>query len=102
MLSQSVEVEGLLDAILKSVLPHVITHTVLAHHFGPPVRRAGRRGRGGPFGRRDHRQRYEALACKILAEKDRAIPLKRLFALTQYPRDVMAFYAGAFRSPVSW
>jgi hypothetical protein len=93
VLSQSVEVEGLLDAILNSSLPHEITHTVLDHHFGQPVPRWADEGASVLSENAAERQRHEKLARKILDEKSRAIPLKRLFAVTQYPPDVMVLFA---------
>jgi hypothetical protein len=93
VIHQSVEVEGLLDAILNSALPHEITHTILAHHLGAPVPRWADEGAAVLSERVSERRRHEELARKILADKDRTIPLKRLFALKQYPRDVMALYA---------
>ena len=39
VLSQSMVVEGTLERILASVVPHEVTHTVLAHYFREPVPR---------------------------------------------------------------
>ena len=39
VLSQEMQVEGPLDRILVSVLPHEITHTVFAYYFRTPVPR---------------------------------------------------------------
>src|SRR4051812_29334309 len=37
--SIQMEIEGSLDRLIASVLPHEVTHTVLAHHFKQPVPR---------------------------------------------------------------
>src|SRR5438105_1516135 len=36
---QTMHIEGPLDRLIASVLPHEITHTVFAHHFRRPVPR---------------------------------------------------------------
>jgi hypothetical protein len=42
------------------------------------------------------RRRHDSLVRQILNSPGRAIPLRRLFSLTQYPRDVMVLYAEGF------
>src|SRR5262249_56886909 len=78
------------------VLPHEVTHTVLAHSFRPPVPRWADEG-GSVLSEDDQeRQRHDMLVRQILNTPGRAIPLRRLFALTQYPRDVMVLYAEGY------
>ena len=43
--SQHMEIRGDAKQLLNSVLPHEVTHTVLAHHFGRAGAAVGRRGR---------------------------------------------------------
>ena len=37
ILSQNMHIEGTLERLLSSVLPHEVTHTVFAYHFRQPV-----------------------------------------------------------------
>ena len=39
VISQKMEIQGPLDRLLASVLPHEITHTVFAYYFRQPVPR---------------------------------------------------------------
>jgi hypothetical protein len=96
ILSMQMEIEGTLERLIASVLPHEVTHTVLAHHFKQPVPRWADEG-GSVLSEDDvERNRHDQLVRQILNTPGRAIPLKRLFGLTQYPRDVMVLYAEGY------
>jgi hypothetical protein len=96
ILSQDMHIEGKLDRLLASVLPHEITHTVFAYHFRCPVPRWADEG-GSVLSEDDQeRHRHDSLVRQILNTPGRAIPLARLFTLTQYPRDVMVLYAEGY------
>src|SRR5207248_5452584 len=95
VLGQRMEIEGGLDRLLASVLPHEVTHTVFAFHFRTPVPRWA--DEGGSVLSEDEleKSRHDQLVRQIL-NQGRAIPLRRLFALTEYPREVMALYAEGY------
>jgi len=96
ILGMNMQIEGSLDRILVSVLPHEITHTVFAHHFRCPVPRWADEG-GSVLSEDDfERQRHDQLVREILNTPNRRCPLRRLFAMTQYPNDVMVLYAQGF------
>jgi hypothetical protein len=92
---QTMNIEGSLDRILSSVLPHEITHTVFAHYFRTPVPRWADEG-GSVLSEDDlERSRHDSMVRQIL-NSGRAIPLRRLFTLRDYPREVGALYAEGF------
>src|SRR5262245_5979940 len=96
VLGQSMHIEGTLERLLASVLPHEVTHTVFAYHFRQPVPRWADEG-GSVLSEDDQeRGRHDMLVRQILNSPGRAIPLRRLFALREYPRDVMVLYAEGF------
>ncbi|MFO0877285.1 MAG: hypothetical protein U0840_07905 [Gemmataceae bacterium] len=96
ILSMEMQIEGTLERLTYSVLPHEVTHTVLAFHFRCPVPRWADEG-GSVLSEDDQeRTRHDTLVRQILATPGRMIPLRRLFALTQYPRDVMVLYAEGY------
>ncbi len=96
VLGQQMNIEGSLERLLSSVLPHEVTHTVFAHYFRTPVPRWADEG-GAVFSEDDiERNRHDQLCRQILNTPGRAIPLRRLFALREYPADVMALYAQGF------
>lgn len=95
ILSQRMTVEGSLERILNSVLPHEITHTVFAAKFRRPLPRWA--DEGGAVLSEDYQElaRHDLLVRNLI-NNGRMIPLNRLFVLTEYPRDVMALYAQGF------
>jgi hypothetical protein len=96
ILGQKMEIQGTLDRLLASVLPHEVTHTVFAHYFRQPVPRWA--DEGGAVLSEDEleRGRHDKLVREILNRPGRAIPLSRLFRMTQYPQDVMVLYAEGY------
>ena len=96
ILSQRMHIEGPLDRLTASVLPHEITHTVFAYYFRQPLPRWADEG-GAVLSEDDiERNRHDRLVRSILNTPGRAIPLRRLFALREYPNDVMVLYAEGY------
>jgi hypothetical protein len=96
VLGQTMTIEGSLERLLNSVLPHEITHTVFAFYFRCPVPRWADEGGAVLSEDEVERQRHDQLVRQILNTPGRAIPLRRLFALKEYPGDVMVLYAEGF------
>jgi len=96
ILSMDMHIEGTLDRLLASVLPHEVTHTVFAHYFRCPVPRWADEGGAVMSEDEEEQQRHQELAQQILATPGRAIPLKRLLALKNFPSDVMVLFAEGY------
>ena len=96
ILSINMHIEGTPDRLVASVLPHEITHTVLAYYFRTPVPRWA--DEGGSVLSEDDRERamHEQTVRQILQTPGRSIPLRRLFSLMKYPPDVMVLYAEGY------
>jgi hypothetical protein len=96
ILSMDMHIEGSTDRLLASVLPHEITHTVFAYYYRTPMPRWA--DEGGAVLSEDEleRSRHDQLVRQILNTPGRAFPLRRLFALRDYPRDVMVLYAEGY------
>jgi hypothetical protein len=93
--NQTMFIEGPLDRLRNSVLPHEVTHTVLAHHFRRPVPRWADEG-GSVYSEDDlERSRHDRM-CRGILNEGRGMPLSRLFALKEYPSDVMVLYAQGY------
>jgi hypothetical protein len=90
------EIQGTLDRLVASVLPHEVTHTVFAYHFRVPVPRWADEGGSVLSEDEPERKRHDLLVREVLNSRGRAIPLRRLFQLTEYPRDVMVLYAEGY------
>jgi hypothetical protein len=96
VLGQDMHIEGPLDRLLASVLPHEITHTVFAYYFRHPLPRWADEG-GAVLSEDDiERDRHDRLVRQILNTPGRKIPLRRLFTFQDYPSDVMVLYAEGF------
>jgi hypothetical protein len=95
VLGQSMTIEGPLDRLLVSVLPHEVTHTVFAFRFRRPLPRWADEG-GAVLSEDDQeRGKHDMLARQIL-RAGRAFPLRRLFSLRDYPSEVMTLYAQGY------
>ncbi len=95
VLSRKMEIFGETKKLLNSVLPHEVTHTVLAHHFGQPVPRWA--DEGGSVLSENEDERYEHdIRCREILNQGRGIPLRALFAMKQYPKDMIVVYAQGY------
>jgi hypothetical protein len=95
ILGMKMEIQGPLERLLASVLPHEITHTVFAYRFRQPVPRWADEG-GSVLSEDDiERARHDKLVRQIL-NSGQQIPVRRLFSLKDYPREVMCLYAEGF------
>src|SRR5882724_5448866 len=95
VLGQNMHIEGTLERLLASVLPHEVTHTVFAFHFRQPVPRWADEGGSVVSEDEIERKRHDKLVRSILNNRQ-AMPLRRLFSLHEYPPDVMVLYAQGF------
>ncbi|MCI0703857.1 MAG: hypothetical protein L0241_22585 [Planctomycetia bacterium] len=93
--SQQMEIRGEAKQLLNSVLPHEVTHTVLAHHFGRPVPRWADEG-GSVLSENDEERFNHDVRCRELLNAGRGIVLRTLFRLTDYPRDMIVLYAQGY------
>ncbi|WP_231617360.1 hypothetical protein [Novipirellula aureliae] len=89
------EVVGTPERILDSVLPHEVTHTVLATHFGRPLPRWADEGIATTVEHPSERQKHEHKLREFLRTR-RGIPMNKLFLLTEYPSDVLPMYAQGY------
>jgi hypothetical protein len=92
---QSMSVEGRLDRILASSLPHEVTHTVFAAYFGGPMPRWADEGASLlSEDLREHR-RHDQIVLDLISRRGN-IPLDRLFTVEEYPADLMGFYGQGY------
>jgi hypothetical protein len=94
-LYQFMQIRGPHDRLLNSVLPHEITHTVFAHYFRSPVPRWADEG-GAVLSEDDQERENHDRMCRQLLNAGRAMQLRVLFGLKEYPKDVMVVYAQGF------
>jgi hypothetical protein len=88
-------VEGRLDRILASALPHEVTHTIFASYFGGPMPRWADEGASLLSEDQRERTRHDQIVEDLLARRGE-LPLSRLFVIEEYPKDLMSFYGQGY------
>jgi len=91
-------VSGTPERIIDSVLPHEITHTIMASHFsalGKPVPRWADEGACTTVEHQSERSKHDRMLVLFLSE-GRGIPFQTLFELKDYPPDMMPLYAQGY------
>ena len=88
-------VQGSRERILDSVLPHEITHTVFATYFGRPLPRWADEGACTTVEHESERSKQERLLYEFLTT-DRGIAFNRMFAMTEYPSDIIPLYSQGY------
>ncbi len=89
------EVVGTPERILDSVLPHEVTHTIMATHFGRPLPRWADEGICTTVEHASERNKHELKLREFLNSR-RGIAMNRLFLMTEYPADVLPMYAQGY------
>lgn len=81
------KVQGTLERVLDSVIPHEVNHTIFATHFRRPLPRWADEGAASLCEHESERMRQVALLNEVIMNKER-IPLSELFDITEYPKDM--------------
>lgn len=91
-------VQGTLERVLDSVLPHEISHTIFACHFRCPLPRWADEG-AATLAEHDSEKKRQELTVREVIDGNRLIPLRKLMSMKEYPsdmRDVMTLYAEGY------
>ena len=86
VLNWRMEVQGSLERILDSVLPHEINHTIFACHFRRPLPRWADEGAATLFEHRSEQLKQLSLLNEVIRNKHQLISLRDLLAMKEYPR----------------
>ena len=86
VLNWRMEVQGSLERILDSVLPHEINHTVFACHFRRPLPRWADEGAATLFEHRSEQLKQLSLLNEVIRNRQELISLRDLLAMKEYPR----------------
>lgn len=92
------QIQGPLERILDSVLPHEVSHTIFACHFRRPLPRWADEG-AATLAEHESEKRRQVLTVQQVMGTQRRIPLKKLLAIKDYPtdmQDVMTLYAEGY------
>lgn len=88
-------IQGPPDRILDSVLPHEIMHMLFASHFRRPLPRWADEGGASSVEHDSEKAKHRRMLLQFL-RTNRGIAFNQMFAMTEYPRDVMPLYAQGF------
>lgn len=88
-------IQGSQARILDSVLPHEITHMIFASHFRQPLPRWADEGGATSVEHSSERNKHRQMLHQFL-RTNRGIPFNQMFAMTEYPQDIMPLYAQGY------
>src|SRR4051794_6828151 len=91
----TMQIQGSRERILDSVLPHEITHTIFATHFGGPLPRWCDEGACTIVEHASEKAKQEQLFIRFLTH-DQGIPFNNMFAMRDYPRDILPLYSQGY------
>ncbi len=91
----TMNIQGPPDRVLDAVLPHEITHTIFATHFGRPLPRWADEGACTTVEHISERKKQERMLITFLTT-GRGIAFNKMFAMTEYPHDVMPLYSQGY------
>ncbi|MFK7767403.1 MAG: hypothetical protein AB8B55_09300 [Mariniblastus sp.] len=85
------------DRLLDAVLPHEVTHTIFATHFGQPLPRWADEGACTTVEHASERKKNHRMLMDFLsASPSRGIPFNRMFTMRNYPHDILPLYAQGY------
>ncbi len=88
-------IQGSAQRVLDSVLPHEITHMIFASHFRQPLPRWADEGGASSVEHQEEKAKHQRMLLTFL-RTGRGIAFNQMFAMTEYPRDIMPLYAQGF------
>ncbi len=88
-------IQGSAERVLDSVLPHEITHMVFASYFRRPLPRWADEGGATSMEHISEKQKHRQMLIRFL-HTGHGIAFGQLFAMTEYPQDVMPLYAEGY------
>jgi len=88
-------IQGSRERILDSVLPHEITHMIFASHFRRPLPRWADEGGATSVEHYSEKEKHRRMLYQFLTT-GRGIAFNRMFAMSEYPADIMPLYAQGY------
>lgn len=88
-------IQGSAKRVLDSVLPHEVNHTIFATHFRRPLPRWADEGACTVVEHPEEKAKQKKYLIRFLKTR-RGIAFSRMFAMSEYPRDVMPLYSQGY------
>ncbi|MEX2174171.1 MAG: hypothetical protein WD872_07400 [Pirellulaceae bacterium] len=93
--SWTMNIQGSRERILDSVLPHEITHTIFATHFGRALPRWADEGACTTVEHAAEKAKQDRFLIEFL-HTERGIPFNQMFAMKEYPEDILPLYSQGY------
>jgi len=91
----SMIIQGSRQRLLDSVLPHEVTHTIFATHFGRPLPRWADEGACTTVEHVSEKSKQHRMLYTFLTT-GRGIAFNRMFAMKEYPKDILPLYSQGY------
>jgi hypothetical protein len=96
----TMQIQGSRERILDSVLPHEVTHTIFATHFGRPLPRWADEGACTTVEHASERAKQDKFLIQFLTPDERGntrgIPFNQMFRMKEYPKDILPLYSQGY------
>ena len=90
-------IQGSRERLLDSVLPHEVTHTIFASHFGRPLPRWADEGACTTVEHPSEIAKQKQFLQQFLrCSPPRSIAFNKMFRMTEYPHDIMPLYSQGY------
>ncbi len=89
------QLQGSRERVLDSVLPHEITHTIFATHFGQPLPRWADEGACTTVEHVSEKAKQQQMLITFLTT-GRGIAFNHMFAMRDYPDDILPLYSQGY------
>jgi hypothetical protein len=91
----TMNIQGSRERVLDSVLPHEITHTIFATHFGRPLPRWADEGACTTVEDESEKSKQDKFLVQFLTS-NRGIPFNQMFKMKDYPPDILPLYSQGY------
>lgn len=93
----TMQIQGSRERILDSVLPHEVTHTIFATHFGRPLPRWADEGACTTVEHESEKAKQDKFLIQFLtSDPPRGIAFNKMFVMKEYPRDILPLYSQGY------
>jgi hypothetical protein len=93
----TMQIQGSRERILDSVLPHEVTHTIFATHFGRPLPRWADEGACTTVEHDSEKAKQDKFLIQFLTSNPpRGIAFNKMFQMKEYPRDILPLYSQGY------
>jgi hypothetical protein len=93
----TMRIQGSRERVLDSVLPHEITHTIFATHFGRPLPRWADEGACTTVEHDSEKVKQDKYLIQFLTSSpSRGIAFNRMFQMKEYPPDILPLYSQGY------